>query len=159
MEYAMTWQGTVKSIHLGEANVTLRSVEQAEAQAGLGLVGDRYHAGTGAFSKKQGPDREITLIEQEALDGFAQEYGISLAEGESRRNVTTVGVPLNHLVGKSFKIGDVVLRGIRLCEPCGHLKKLTGKDVDGLKHRGGLRAQIVHSGVIHCGDTVEPVQE
>ena len=50
------------------------------------------------------------------------------------------GVPLNHLVGKTFKIGNVVLRGIRLCEPCGHLEKLTYKGVEkGLKHRGGLR--------------------
>ena len=155
----MNWQGTVKSIHLGEAHVELRSVQEAEAQAGLGLIGDRYHSGTGAFSKKQGPDREITLIEQEALDGFASEYGITLMPGESRRNVTTVGVPLNHLVGKPFRIGSVVLRGIRLCEPCGHLKKLTSKDVDGLKHRGGLRAQIVQSGTIHCGDVVEPVVE
>lgn len=153
----MSWQGTVKTIHIGDSGVELRSVQEAQAQAGLGLVGDRYHAGTGSFSKKKGPDREITLIEQEALEGFEREYGISLTSGESRRNVTTVGVPLNHLVGKRFKVGSVVLQGIRLCEPCGHLKKLTGKDVDGLKHRGGLRAQILEGGTIRCGDVVQGV--
>jgi MOSC domain-containing protein YiiM len=50
-----------------------------------------------------------------------------------------------------------VLRGIRLCEPCGHLESLTVKGVkDGLCHRGGLRAQIVHGGHLRAGDTIRP---
>jgi hypothetical protein len=51
----------------------------------------------------------------------------------------------------------VVLRGLRLCEPCGHLEKLTIQGVkDGLKHRGGLRAQIVRGGMLHRGDVIRP---
>lgn len=150
----MNWQGKVVSIQIGEMSQPLQIVDTVEAQAGVGLVGDRYGVGAGTFSKKKGPDREITLIEQEALDALEREYQISLSPAEARRNVTTEGVPLNHLVGKRFKVGNVVLQGIRLCEPCGHLKKITGKDVEGLKHRGGLRAQIVTGGVINLGDLV-----
>lgn len=150
----MSWTGTIVSIQIGEASKPLKTVPEVEAQAGVGLVGDRYGAGAGTFSKKNCPDREITLIEQEALDALQREYEISLTSLEARRNVTTQGVPLNHLVGKQFKVGDVVLQGIRLCEPCGHLKKITGKEVEGLKHRGGLRAQIVSGGVIKAGDVV-----
>ncbi len=67
----------------------------------------------------------------------------------------TRGVALNHLVGREFRVGEVTLRGVRLCEPCQHLASLThGKVLPGLVHRGGLRAQIVTDGVIHVGDAV-----
>jgi MOSC domain-containing protein YiiM len=75
--------------------------------------------------------------------------------GQARRNIVTRDVPLNHLVGKEFQIGDVRVRGIRLCEPCDHLQRLTGIPViKSLRHRGGLRAQIVTAGLIRVGDRV-----
>ena len=71
-----------------------------------------------------------------------REYELTLEPFQTRRNLLTRSVPLNHLVGKTFKIGAVVLRGIRLCKPCGHLEKLTCKGVEkGLRHRGGLRTR------------------
>ena len=67
----------------------------------------------------------------------------------------TRGVPLNHLVGRDFKVGDVKIRGIRLCEPCSHLQAMTQLPViKGLRHRGGLRAQILSEGNIRVGDEV-----
>jgi len=152
----MSWQGSVVSIHIGEAGKPLQEVASVAAEAGVGLVGDRYHQQSGTFSKKNSPDREITLIEEEALIALQREYQVSLTSAEARRNITTRGVPLNHLVGKTFHVGNVVLHGIRLCEPCGHLKKITGKEVEGLKHRGGLRAQIVSGGVIKKDDVIKP---
>src|SRR5215831_9768417 len=95
----------------------LNAVDQIEAVAGRGLVGDRYYLKEGTFSGKDGPDREVTLIESEALEGCAREYEVSLQPAQGRRNLLTRGVPLNHLVGKTFAIGPVVLRGLRLCEP------------------------------------------
>src|SRR5262245_22379089 len=133
----------------------LHAVEQVEAVAGRGLTGDRYFRKEGTFSDKDGPDREVTLIEMEALEGLAREYEIKLEPSQSRRNLLTRGVPLNHLVGCEFSIGDVVLRGIRLCEPCGHLESLTCTGVrKGLVHRGGLRAQIVRGGTLRTGERV-----
>jgi len=80
------------------------------------------------------------------------DYGLS----DSRRNVVTRGVPLNHLVGKEFWIGEVKARGLRLCEPCSHLQKLSHEKVlPGLVHRGGLRAQILIEGMIRVGDAVQ----
>ncbi|HZD93607.1 MAG TPA: MOSC domain-containing protein, partial [Candidatus Sulfotelmatobacter sp.] len=71
------------------------------------------------------------------------------------RNLLTCGMALNHLVGREFQIGDVRLRGLRLCEPCGHLQKLTGKDVlKALCHRGGLRAEILSGGMIKVGEMI-----
>lgn len=138
----------------------LQSIDNIEAVAGHGLAGDRYYAKEGTFSTKDGPEREVTLIEIEALDGLAKEYEITLQPAHARRNLLTRGVPLNHLVGKTFTVGSVTLRGIRLCEPCGHLEKLTCKGLQkGLKHRGGLRAQIVVSGTLHVGDAIQPQPE
>ena len=133
----------------------LQPIDKVEAVAARGLTGDRYFAKQGTYSAKDGPDREVTLIEAEALEGLTREYEITLQPAQARRNLLTRGVPLNHLVGKTFKVGKVVLRGIRLCEPCGHLEKLTCKGVEkGLIHRGGLRAQIVAGGVLEVGAAI-----
>ena len=135
----------------------LQGIDRVEAVPGRGLTGDRYFLKEGTFSDKDGPDREVTLIEVEALEGLAREYEITLQPAQARRNLLTRGVPLNHLVGRTFTIGPVVLRGIRLCEPCGHLEKLTCMGVQkGLAHRGGLRAQIVKGGQVQVGAPVAP---
>lgn len=130
----------------------LNSVDQIEAIAGRGLVGDRYFLKEGTFSEKDGPDRQVTLIEVEAMEALARECEIALPPVQARRNLLTRGVPLNHLVGQEFAVGPIVLRGIRLCEPCGHLEKLTKVGVkSGLVHRGGLRAQIITGGTLRVG--------
>jgi MOSC domain-containing protein YiiM len=100
----------------------------------------------------------VTLIELEALQALHAEAGIELSPGDSRRNLVTCGAPLNHLVGRELRVGEVVLRGTRLCEPCAHLARLTQPGVlPGLVHRGGLRADIVRGGLIRAGDTIVPV--
>lgn len=133
----------------------LLPLEQVEAIAGRGLNGDRYFLKEGVTPRKDHPGREVTLIEIEALEGLARENEITLSPAESRRNLLTRGVPLNHLVGQTFTIGAVVLHGIRLCEPCGHLESLTCKSVKaGLIHRGGLRAQVIAGGVIAVGSAI-----
>ncbi len=149
------WQGTVESIHIAAAaREPMRAVQQAEAIPGVGLEGDRYANRQGTFYKPE-PDFELTLIEAEAIEALGREYGVELAPGDARRNVVTRGVPLNHLVGREFRIGAVKIRGIRLCEPCDHLQRLTGHPViKGLRHRGGLRAQILSQGAIRVADLV-----
>jgi MOSC domain-containing protein YiiM len=133
----------------------LQSLDRVEAVAGRGLVGDRYFIKEGTFSSPDGPDREVTLVEAEALDSLARDYQITLAPAQARRNLLTRGVPLNHLVGQTFAVGPVVLRGLRLCEPCGHLEGLTVKGVKtGLVHRGGLRAQVLTGGILEVGAAI-----
>ena len=149
------WNGTVESIHIvSTAQGLPQSVPQATAVPGAGLEGDRYALKLGTFYKPA-PDHELTLIEAEAIEALRRDYQVEFASGDARRNVVTRNVPLNHLVGKEFAIGDVRIRGIRLCEPCDHLQKVTGKSViKGLLHRGGLRAQILTQGTISVGDKI-----
>jgi len=148
--------GKVISIQITpEGAAALASVEKVNAVAGLGLEGDRYFLRKGTYSKKHKPSREATFIEAEALEGLQREYGLELSALESRRNITTRGVALNHLVGKTFRVGRAVFKGLELCEPCGHLEQLTGRQVKaGLVHRGGLRSEIIETGLVSVGDEV-----
>lgn len=151
------WQGTVVSIHIAAAAAgPAVSVNEVRAAPGKGLEGDRYFKQVGTYSNNPGSGRDVTLIEIEAIEALKRDHGIELAPGESRRNIVTRGVPLNHLVGQEFKVGEVTLRGILLCEPCSHLEKLSEKGVQrGLIHRGGLRAHIIYGGMIRVGDTIQ----
>jgi len=149
------WNGRVDSLHIAAAaKAPMQAVDQVVAFPGVGLEGDRYALKTGTFYKPQ-PEFELTLIEAEAIEAILGEYKIAMTVGEARRNVVTRGVPLNHLVGREFNIGPVKIRGIRLCEPCSHLEAITGLPlIKGLRHRGGLRAQILTQGVIQVGSSL-----
>jgi MOSC domain-containing protein YiiM len=152
--------GKVIAIQIApDGGAALVSVGQVKAVAGMGLEGDRYFYKKGTYSKKHDATREATFIEAEALEALSHDYGLELSGLESRRNITTRGVALNHLVGKSFRVGGAVFKGLRLCEPCGHLEQLTERQVrPGLVHRGGLRAEILESGLIGVGDGIDPIE-
>jgi len=161
------WEGTVVSIHVAsEASGQMKCITEVRAVPGRGLEGDRYFTGTGFYSKKSSfGGREVTLIEIESVEALFRgvlnadggRLGVKLTAAETRRNIATSGVPLNHLVDREFHVGVVLMRGTRLCEPCKHLEDLTQRGVmSGLIHRGGLRAQILTEGVISVGNAIRP---
>ena len=143
------------------ASYEMEELREARCVAGRGIDGDRYFDGTGTYSPK--PDvREVTLIEQEALDALnrndppLQDGALRLLPGDHRRNLTVRGVPLNHLVGRRFRVGEVVLRGGRLNFPCKYLEELLGMPVFlPLYNRSGLNCGIERGGIIRPGDAVE----
>ena len=149
------WTGIVDSIYIAErAKQPTKAVPEVKASPGVGLDGDRYARKQGTFYKPE-PDFELTVIEAEAIEALKREYKVELSLAEARRNLVTRDVPLNHLVGREFHVGEVKIRGIRLCEPCEHLQAIVQRPViKGLRHRGGLRAQILTEGVIRVGDVV-----
>lgn len=149
-----------------DAEAAMQDKTAVETVAGRGIRGDRYFEDmeTGTFvtwdSDEERPSGyDLTLIEQEAIAAIEREADIDLAPGEHRRNIETSGVALNHLVDERFRIGDVVCRGDRLCEPCDHLQRLTRDGVrTALTHRGGLRADILEGGSIQPGDRIEHLE-
>jgi len=135
----------------------MRSVESVEAVTAKGLKGDRKFRDP-SHPKKDTPEREITLIESEAVYAVNRDYHLKLEAIETRRNILTRGVALNHLVGREFAVGSVRLRGLELCEPCKHVEALTRPGImRSLVHRGGLRAQILEGGMIRVGDAIASV--
>lgn len=153
----MSESGTVLAIYIAPKSEELpHAVERVRALPGRGLDGDRYAVGIGTFSTHKG-QRDVSLIESEAIEAFERESGASVSAAESRRNVLTRGVRLNDLVGKEFQVGNVRMRGLRLCEPCTHLVRLTKQPatLHGLVHRGGLYAAILNEGDLAVGDSID----
>ncbi|HEV2529610.1 MAG TPA: MOSC domain-containing protein [Thermomicrobiales bacterium] len=154
------WRGVVTDIHVAPVGgAPMERRDAVEAVAGKGLVGDRYHDETGFYSWFTGPIRHISLIEGEVLDALRDFHDLVLEPGITRRNLVTRGVPLGHLLGREFRVGEAILRGVEICEPCKHLVDLTGNRslLSALIHRGGLHAEIVAGGAIRPGDTIEAV--
>jgi MOSC domain-containing protein YiiM len=137
----------------------MQLLEAARARAGRGLEGDRYAVGAGTFSSRAGrqPGYDLTLIAAEVLDDLAA-AGQGLDFADTRRNVLTRGIDVNALVGRTFRIGDVLCEGRRLCEPCAHLERLGRPGMlRPLIHRGGLRADVLTDGEIRTGAPIRPV--
>jgi MOSC domain-containing protein YiiM len=157
---SLAFEGRLLAICLAaEPAAPMCNVDEVDAIAGVGLSGDRYALQTGTFQRQPASHpQDVTLIEQESLDAALRDQQTAIEHTATRRNLLTQGVPLNHLVGKTFQIGDVLIRGIELCEPCRHLQKLTFKEIlKPLIHRGGLRAEILRGGKLQVGMRVLPV--
>ncbi len=162
----LNWSGRLAHIHVApSASYEMEELAEARLVAGRGIEGDRYFLGTGTYSPK--PDvRDVTLIELEVLEALAQGEpkmpGIKarLAPEDHRRNLTTIGVPLNHLVGRRFRVGKTVMYGARLNFPCKYIEELLGipRLYEALLNRSGLNCAIEVGGTIRPGDPIEPLE-
>ena len=156
-DYRMHWQGELLHIHSAtKASAPMGALSEARLVAGIGLEGDRYATRLGTYSKNHHIDRQATLIEVEVLEALARDRNVDLPPYEHRRNLTTRGVPLNHLVGQYFRIGDCVLYGGRLNVPCLYLEDLVAKKVfKPLLNRSGLNCRIIVGGIIRTHDRID----
>jgi hypothetical protein len=158
LEQVSTVIGQVSAIFTtANAGEALSAVDSATLEPGRGLAGDRYARRTGTFSEKleSSGDWEVTLIEAEEIDRYNESQGTDLSPGAFRRNIVTRGVRLNDLVGRRFFVGESLLEGIRLCEPCAYLASLLGPGVvKAMVHRAGLRARILEGATVRRGDTI-----
>ena len=154
----MSWTGTVVGLHVVPRSfLPMSDVETLNLIEGVGIEGDRYATESGFYSDRPEEGRQVTLFEAETLEALKRDHNIALAPEDHRRNVTTRAVPVNHLVGRRFRIGDAVLEGTRLSTPCRHIEQITDKEIfDVLINRSGLHARIVVGGRIALGQTIRP---
>lgn len=152
-------KNSIKEILIAkEAKAKLFNINEGQVEKGKGIVGDRYYIGNGSFSKllKEKDDFHITFIEQEEIDAFNEETKLNYSNDLFRRNIVTVGIRLNNLVGKKFKINGIEFVGARLCEPCKLLSLELGDEfLKKMVHKSGLRAKILSSGSFKLGDSIE----
>ena len=136
---------TVVAIHLGPHPAgELLPVETVRAVAGKGLEGDRHFHCDGAE-----PGVALTLVDEKEVTA------VGLTRGGTRRQLTVRGVDLKTLIGKRFRVGAVECYGVRLCEPCLHLQKMSRPGIlRELVHRAGINADILTTGHISLGDPV-----
>src|ERR1700680_3538387 len=104
MNVSASSAGRVVAIHISPTSEgTMTAVDDVRAVPGQGLEGDRYFLGVGSYSDPPEPSRQVTLLEPEAREALTRDYGCTLPPGASRRNITTAGMALNHLVGQEFR--------------------------------------------------------
>jgi MOSC domain-containing protein YiiM len=149
-------QGLVEEIYVTpKGSAAMERVEEVDTIKGCGIEGDRYCEGTGYWTS-YGDVCEVTLISSEDLDYIEDELGISVRNGEHRRNIITRGIRLGDLRRKRFRIGEAVLEYDRPRPPCRHVQDLTEPGMTrALKGRGGICARVVEAGRIRAGDAVE----
>lgn len=155
------WFGSVEGLHVAPRSmVPTRSVERVRIVEGLGIEGDRYARRLGFLSErieKRGdtPNRLVTLFEAETIEALARDHKIQISPEDHRRNITTRGVPLNHLIGRELRIGEAVLFGT-MATPCKHLDDLLGFSlIMLLANRAGLNAGVIRGGEVRLGDRIE----
>jgi MOSC domain-containing protein YiiM len=130
------------------------------AHAGRGLDGDRYLANAGTWSDREGSGRHVTLLAREDVAAVTSAAGLDVDEAALRRNLVTEGVDLDDLRDRTFRVGEVVLRGCRRAEPCSYLEGLTAPGVRvAFRHRAGLRAEVLTGGVLRVGDRIGEIEE
>jgi MOSC domain-containing protein YiiM len=143
-----------------EAAAPMVRAAAVQAVAGVGLAGDRYARGGGTWAAYPQQEKQVTVIDADEVAAVAEEAGVPLTPGMTRRNVVTRGVALPPLVGRYFAIGDVLLFGSKRCPPCTHLERLTGfKLVKALAARGGVNAAVFAGGTVAEGDVVRLVPD
>ena len=125
-----------------------------EVRAGLGVVGDRYHA------RPAHRDAAVTVLAAEALEAIAAELGSGpLDPRAARRNVVLRGAEVEALRGQLFSLdcgaGEVVLAGGRPAHPCAWLDVvLTPGAHRGMRGRGGVRCAPRSDGELRLGPAV-----
>ncbi|HLA42258.1 MAG TPA: hypothetical protein VJZ27_02415 [Aggregatilineales bacterium] len=141
--------GRIEALYIGrKKGAPMQQVNYLRVIPGMGIVGDYHFDPTGNAK----PENQMTLIESEVLEYLQNAPDIILHPAETRRNILTAGIRLDDLVDEEFKIGDVRLRGVMICEPCRHIA--SGAALKGLVHRGGLRAEILTPGTIYSDDVI-----
>ncbi|WP_436793829.1 MOSC domain-containing protein [Actinospongicola halichondriae] len=138
---------TVVAIHIAPASrLPMKSVDVVEAEAGVGLVGDRYH-GT--------RHRHVTVQSAAALDEAAASLGSPIDPGHTRRNITVSGGDIPTRPGSRLRIGDVDLEVVRVAAPCKLLDDVIGTGARKALHaRAGSVFRLLTSGTIQIGDVV-----
>ena len=132
----------------------MEDIDTVTTIAGKGIVGDRY------FSDDNDNNHQLTLIEKENIDYYNKLSNQKIPYIDFRRNIITKGIELNSLIGKELKIGSTKIKVHKLCEPCLELQNKLHQTnfVKNLTHRGGLRCEILASGLITVNDDIELIK-
>lgn len=143
---------SVLSVHrVAVKNGPTEKLDTAFFVANFGLEGD--------WRSRKNRGRQITLIEAEALEEVARILKLSaIPAGASRRQVLVRGIDLNTTVGKTLRVGPLLIKVEALCDPCRKMESMVGSGAHrAMENRGGVCARVLKGGILRPGDTVEIV--
>jgi MOSC domain-containing protein YiiM len=143
-------QPVVVSIHVAPGRrLPMRSVASVEAEAGRGLVGDRYHGSR---------HRHVTVQSRADLDDAAAALGSPVPDAGTRRNITVSHGSVPTTPGTRLRIGGALLEVVRAAAPCKLLDDDLGPGAQiALRRRGGTAFRLLEGGTIAVGDAVVEV--
>lgn len=149
MRHDVPPRARVAAVHVAKATrLPMRAVTEVEAEAGRGLVGDRYH-GT--------RHRHVTMQGVPALDDAAERLGRPVPWELTRRNLTVADLDVPTTPGTRLRVGDALLEVVRVAAPCKLLDDTIGPGAqEALRRRGGTVFRVLESGRIRVGDPVSP---
>ena len=129
-------------------------VNQAILKRNKGIINDRYYEN---FKEKY---EQVTLIESEKISNFNNNIKSKFNYKDFRRNIITTGIDLNKMINKKIQVNNVVLKIHQLCQPCRYLQNKLSVDnlVKLLTNKGGVRAEIVQSGIISTFDEIKIIK-
>ncbi len=138
----------VVDLHVAPASrLPMQRRESVEAEAGVGLVGDRYHGSR---------HRHVTVQAADALAAASADLGRTIEHGATRRNVTISGSEVPTEIGRRFRIGPVDVEVVRIAAPCKLLDDGIGDGArTALRRRAGTVCRLLGSGTITIGDPVD----
>ncbi|GAA1932531.1 MOSC domain-containing protein [Nocardioides marmoribigeumensis] len=142
---------SIAAIHVAKATrLPMRALDQVVAEAGKGLVGDRYH-GT--------RHRHVTVQSLQALAEAEERFGREVPAHLTRRNLTLSHGEVPRTPGARLRISVVLLEVVRVAAPCKLLDDTIGRGAqEALRHRGGSVCRVLEGGTIEVGDPVVEVQ-
>ena len=127
----------------------VRVVESALAEAGQGLVGDR-------FASSRNGARQVTIIAAEqlrAIAGYLSREGLEPAR--LRRNLVVEGINLSALRNRRFRVGGALLEWSGDCHPCSRMDEELGPGgYNAVRGHGGITARVLEGGPLRPGDPV-----
>ena len=133
---------------IGSHNIN--KVDSVKAIKKTGLEGDRF------FKINNDKRSQLTIIEKEVIDNYNKFTNKDFPYENFRRNIVSTNIKLNNLINKEVFVGNVKIKVHDFCEPCLHLQELLKEKnlVRNLLHKGGIRCEIMTSGIIKIGDNI-----
>ncbi len=121
--------------------------EEISLVAGRGVEDDRF------FGYKEDYKGQVTLFDHATYERVMSEFELpDLQPSAFRRNVVVVGLDLNDLIGRSFRLGEVELSGSEEAKPCYWMDEACAPGVEKfLRGSGGLRCRITAGGKLSKG--------
>jgi MOSC domain-containing protein YiiM len=140
----LVWIG-LRPARRGELAVVHETVADPES----GLIGDHYNGGSSG-------QRHVTCIQYEHLQAVASLLGREPIDPRlTRRNLVISGINLLALRDHAFAVGEVVLLGTGLCQPCSRMEENLGPGgYNAMRGHGGITARIIQGGTLRLGDPV-----
>ena len=105
---------------------------------------------------KSSSKRAITLIQKEHFEVISALAGHTVTWEKTRRNLLVSNINLLSLIGHRFRVGEVLLEGTCIVDPCNNMELAMGEGTyAAMMGHGGIGARIIEGGRIHIGDTVQ----